>query len=88
MKPRRSNRTGSRKARCDEQKTVEEKYNIKAKTTDKKFELELAKEMKGKALTMKYIQDHGFTTPMRFVCRKGLGETKECWCSLTFTFSI
>ena len=61
--------------KTEKSKIVTRKIDIKTKVEEKRFGLKLTKEINGEDLNMKYIQDHGFTTPRRFVDKQGLGET-------------
>lgn len=54
--------------------TVEEKYNLQAKLDDPRFDTELVKEMAGEHFTIDHIQKNGFSQPIRFLEKIGLGQ--------------
>ena len=62
--------------------TVEEKYNIQAKLDDQRFDIALVKEMAGEQFTIDYIHKNGFSNPVCFLDKSGLGQyTAVSFCS-------
>ncbi|CAG0913770.1 unnamed protein product [Notodromas monacha] len=47
-------------------------YNIRRKIFDAKFNTQFHLEMRGEDFNMAYVQENGFQTPIRFVCKDGL----------------
>ena len=59
-------------ALLDDEKTIIEKYSLKDKLVNERFNINLAKEMNGKDLSMDYIKTSGFKQPLVFRNSDGL----------------